>query len=85
MLALLLVGCTTHKVETHEAVIHTKGWPLVAVHIEGPGGDRTTVPFEVITDKSYIVDPQLIAMVLSLVMTGIVCWVLKATYELGRK
>ena len=85
LIVLLLVGCTTHTVETGEAIIETKGWPVVTVHLEGPGGDRTTVPFEVVTETSYIVDPELIAMLLTLAITGVLCWVLKVTYELGRR
>lgn len=85
LLPLLLVGCTTHTVETGQAIIETKSWPIVAVHLEGPGGDRTTVPFEVITETSYVVDPELIAMLLTLLVTGLLVWVLKWTYELGKR
>ena len=82
---LLLVGCTCHTVETGKATIETRGWPVTQVIIEGPGGDRTTVPFEVISETAYIVDPSFLAMILTLLTTALLCWVLKVTYELGRK
>lgn len=53
---VLLAGCMGHPVETGTAVIQTRNWPITQVIIEGPGGDRTTVPFEVIRRTAYTTD-----------------------------
>ncbi len=85
---ILMCGCTSHAVETGEATISTKGWPVVAVHIEGPGGDRTTVPFEVLTTNVLTVNPEygeLVAVLMTMFTTALLCWALKTGYELGKK
>lgn len=63
---LLLLGCSSQSTPTGKALIETKGWPIVEVHIEGPGGDRTTVPFEVIEKTSWIVDPVLLIQIFTI-------------------
>lgn len=50
---LSLCGCTAHTVETGQALIKTRGVPIVQVVIEGPGGDLVPVTHEVLTTTAY--------------------------------
>lgn len=59
---LLLVGCTVHEIETNQAVIDTRGVPIVQVVIEGPGGDLVPVDhYEVIDRAVVLTHPRLLA------------------------
>ena len=81
LLPLLLVGCTTHTIDSQQAVIETRGVPIVQVVIQGPGGDLVPVEHELLTKTVYEIDPQFIAMLLSLLMVFSFCaailWVQK--------
>lgn len=69
LLCLLLVGCTVHEVELQEAVIQTRGIPIVQVVIEGAGGDLVPVEYEMKTDSRISVHPLLFTGVMVFLFT----------------
>lgn len=63
---LILLGCHVQEIDTQQAIVETRGWPVVAVHLEGPGGDRTTTDFEMVTDSIFIpwsIEEQLLLII----------------------
>ena len=80
---LLFAGCNFQQVEIPQAVIPTRGWPVVAVHIEGAGGDRTTVPFEMVTKSVITIDQTFLTVVGNLVAIALLCYVLKWVLDRG--
>lgn len=59
LLLLFLTGCVPVEVETNQALIDTRGWPVTQVIIEGPGGDRTTVEFEMVRSNAFMVEVEM--------------------------
>ncbi len=76
LLPLLLVGCTAHTIDSQQAVIETRGVPIVQVVIEGPGGDLVPVDHTLLQKTAYEIDPQLIAMLLTFLIVLGFCAVL---------
>ena len=54
LLTALLTGCTLRTVDTNEAVIDTRGVPIVQVVIEGPGGDLVPVDHWVVQEQVMV-------------------------------
>lgn len=75
---LSLCGCTAHTVETGQALIDTRGVPIVQVVIEGPGGDLVPVTHEVLTTTAYAYHEgyaQAIVLTSALV-AGLIAWLI---------
>lgn len=54
LLTALLTGCTVRTVETNEAIIDTRGVPIVQVVIEGPGGDLVPVDHWIVQEQVIV-------------------------------
>lgn len=77
-LLLSLCGCTAHTVETGQALIDTRGVPIVQVVIEGPGGDLVPVTHEVLTTTAYAYHERYAQVIIltSALVAGLIAWVL---------
>ena len=75
---LSLCGCTAHTVETGQALIDTRGVPIVQVVIEGPGGDLVPVTHEVLTTTAYAYHERYAQVIVltSALVAGLIAWVL---------
>lgn len=70
LLTALLTGCTLRTVETNEAVIDTRGVPIVQVVIEGPGGDLVPVDHWIIQEQVMVPWPSEAFIVLAILVSA---------------
>lgn len=63
-LLLLLPSCISHTVDTQQAVIDTRGVPIVQVVIEGPGGDLVPVDHYMVQTTAYELDYSILQVLL---------------------
>lgn len=66
MALLLLVGCTPKIVDTHQAVIDTRGVCVTEVIVKGPGGDGFGADFEIVREMVFQPwPPEVVVVILS--------------------
>jgi hypothetical protein len=63
----LFQGCVPVEVETNQAVIQTRGVPIVQVVIQGPGGDLVPVEHELLTSTAYILETEMTLYLICLI------------------
>lgn len=84
-LLLLLPSCISHTVETQQAVIDTRGVPIVQVVIEGPGGDLVPVDHYLVQTTAYELDHGILQVLLTFITCAGIVFALREAARLGKR
>ena len=85
-LLLLFSGCISHTVDSGQAVIETRGVPIVQVVIEGPGGDLVPVDHYLVQTTAYALDHVILQVLLTFITCAVIFFfALREAVRLGKR